>query len=295
MGGCFQKKAAVTVNTNANANVNTNTGGNVAMKMYSIVEQNDSNQGGMLTLTEVDGKTRVLLEVDAGPEGVEQPAHIHNGSCADLGTVAYGLNNVVDGKSETFLAVSIADLLLELPLAVNVHESTEAINTYTACGDLDAMGMIHGDGNANTNVNANANANVNANVNVNRNTNANANVNANTNVNANVNVNANINANLNANVNVGVDAKVFTVTARNFAFSQKEIRVKKGDTVRINLTSVEGFHDWVLPEFEAATKQISAGNSSSVEFTASKTGTFEYYCSVGSHRQMGMIGTLIVE
>ena len=32
-----------------------------------------------------------------------------------------------------------------------------------------------------------------------------------------------------------------------------------------------------------------------VEFTVDKTGTFEYYCSVGQHRANGMVGNLIVE
>jgi uncharacterized cupredoxin-like copper-binding protein len=32
-----------------------------------------------------------------------------------------------------------------------------------------------------------------------------------------------------------------------------------------------------------------------VQFVADKTGTFEFYCSVGNHRQMGMVGTLVVQ
>jgi nitrite reductase (NO-forming) len=71
--------------------------------------------------------------------------------------------------------------------------------------------------------------------------------------------------------------------------------VKLGETVRINLTNEQGFHDWVIDEFNARTKQINAGQTDTVEFVADKVGTFEYYCSVGNHRQMGMIGKLIVE
>jgi len=91
------------------------------------------------------------------------------------------------------------------------------------------------------------------------------------------------------------EAKVFDVDGVNFAFSQTEIRVKKGDKVRINFTSTEGFHDWVVDEFDAKTERVQAGSTTSVEFVATETGTFEYYCSVGSHRQLGMVGTLIVE
>ena len=90
-------------------------------------------------------------------------------------------------------------------------------------------------------------------------------------------------------------SKEFTVKATNFAFDQKEIKVKKGDTVKINFVNSEGFHDWVVDEFSAKTKQLQSGQSETIEFVADKTGSFEYYCSVGQHRQMGMVGKLIVE
>jgi nitrite reductase (NO-forming) len=40
---------------------------------------------------------------------------------------------------------------------------------------------------------------------------------------------------------------------------------------------------------------VNGGETTSVEFVADKTGTFEYYCSVGAHRAMGMTGSLVVE
>jgi plastocyanin len=70
---------------------------------------------------------------------------------------------------------------------------------------------------------------------------------------------------------------------------------KKGDTVNIVFTSKEGFHDWVVDDFDVQTKQIFKGQTSEVSFVADKAGTFEYYCSVGNHRAQGMVGTLIVE
>jgi plastocyanin len=89
--------------------------------------------------------------------------------------------------------------------------------------------------------------------------------------------------------------KTFAVTASNYKFSVPEIRVKKGDQVKIVLTSEGSFHDWVIDEFNARTTTVGAGQTAEVTFTADKTGTFEYYCSVGNHRAMGMKGTLIVE
>jgi plastocyanin len=109
-----------------------------------------------------------------------------------------------------------------------------------------------------------------------------------------------VNVNVNAGVNAGDgmmkgETKSFTVEAANFGYSVKEIKVKKGDTVKIKFVNKEGFHDWVLDEFNAKTPQIMGGKTADIEFVATKTGTFEYYCSVGQHRAMGMVGKLIVE
>lgn len=91
------------------------------------------------------------------------------------------------------------------------------------------------------------------------------------------------------------ELKTFDLSAKPFEYSIKEIRVKKGDRVKINLTVELGMHDWVVDEFAAKTTQVTTGQSTSVEFVADKTGTFEYYCSVPTHRLKGMVGKLIVE
>ncbi|MDQ5952387.1 MAG: plastocyanin, partial [Patescibacteria group bacterium] len=70
--------------------------------------------------------------------------------------------------------------------------------------------------------------------------------------------------------------------------------VQKGDTVRIIFKNEDGFHDLKIDEFNVATKQIQGGAEETVEFVADKAGTFEYYCSVGKHRDMGMKGTITV-
>lgn len=89
--------------------------------------------------------------------------------------------------------------------------------------------------------------------------------------------------------------KSFTVTGKNFSFEPKTLAVAKGDTVKITLNNVEGFHDLKIDEFQAATKHIQAGQQDTIQFVADKSGAFEFYCSVGEHRQMGMTGTLTVK
>ncbi|HRH31719.1 MAG TPA: cupredoxin domain-containing protein [bacterium] len=88
--------------------------------------------------------------------------------------------------------------------------------------------------------------------------------------------------------------KTFTVTGENFSFEPSTLTVKKGDTVRIIFKNEDGFHDLKIDELNVATKQIQGGAEETVEFVADKAGTFEYYCSVGKHRDMGMKGTITV-
>lgn len=85
------------------------------------------------------------------------------------------------------------------------------------------------------------------------------------------------------------------VKGGNFLFAPNSIKVKQGDKVNINFINDEGFHDLKIDEYAVATKILKKGESEVVSFIADKKGSFEYYCSVGTHRQMGMTGTLVVE
>lgn len=98
---------------------------------------------------------------------------------------------------------------------------------------------------------------------------------------------------VNADVTAGV-VKTFTVTSSNFTFAPKTLTVKKGDHVKITLENSGGTHDLKIDEFNVATPRIGSGASASIEFIADKVGSFDYYCSVGNHRAMGMVGTLTV-
>lgn len=89
--------------------------------------------------------------------------------------------------------------------------------------------------------------------------------------------------------------KEFTVTGKNFAFAPGTMTVKKGDRVKITFVNSAGTHDLKVDGYGVGTKIIQGGATETFEFVADKAGSFEYYCSVGSHRQMGMKGTLIVQ
>lgn len=99
-------------------------------------EQNSSDESGEATLTDVGGQTRVEITLDGASATSSQPAHIHIGSCPNPGAIKYPLVNVVNGRSETMLNISLAALLKQMPLAVNVHKSVAQSNIYVACGNL---------------------------------------------------------------------------------------------------------------------------------------------------------------
>lgn len=98
-----------------------------------------------------------------------------------------------------------------------------------------------------------------------------------------------------ATPNDNLPVKQFTVTGSNFKFEPSELKVNKGDNVKITFQNSGGTHDFVIDELNAKTKRIGSGEQDTIEFVADKTGTFEFYCSVGKHREMGMKGTLTVE
>jgi plastocyanin len=86
------------------------------------------------------------------------PAHIHSGSCDNLGDIVTPLTDVTEltagevfgarsailvKESETDVALPLGDIL-SAPHAINVHESAEAIQNYIACGDIGGR-VIDGD------------------------------------------------------------------------------------------------------------------------------------------------------
>jgi plastocyanin len=89
--------------------------------------------------------------------------------------------------------------------------------------------------------------------------------------------------------------KSFTVSGKNFSMTPSSLSVNKGDTVKITFKNDGGFHDLVIDGYDVETPQIQTGQTATVEFIADKTGSFEYYCSVGTHRQQGMKGTFTVK
>jgi hypothetical protein len=98
-------------------------------------EVDGSGVSGTATLTEEDGQTNVVIELEGTPEDGVHPAHIHSGTCDDLGDVVFPLEDVVDGMSESTVEASIDDILAA-DHAINVHLSADEMNVYVACGEI---------------------------------------------------------------------------------------------------------------------------------------------------------------
>lgn len=130
-------QAPVAENTTTETNTQT-TYQNITERTIALGVQNNSGEAGSAVLTEKDGKVTVSLDMTGFPADVPQPAHIHIGSCPDVGAVAYPLTNVVNGKSETVLDTTFDKLDAKLPLAINVHKSAAESKVYVSCGNLGA-------------------------------------------------------------------------------------------------------------------------------------------------------------
>jgi hypothetical protein len=89
-----------------------------------------------------------VSEADTAEEA--HPAHIHSGTCAELGDVVIPLENVAVPAGATHEGteaahdVKVSQTHVDMPLqeiidgehAINVHLSAEEIDVYIACGDI---------------------------------------------------------------------------------------------------------------------------------------------------------------
>lgn len=93
------------------------------------------------------------------------------------------------------------------------------------------------------------------------------------------------------------DATVQTVTleAGSFYYKPNVINAKVGDKIKVVMSSKDMMHDFVIDELDVKLPITKSGETNEVEFTVTKAGTFEFYCSVGQHRKNGQVGTLVVK
>lgn len=87
----------------------------------------------------------------------------------------------------------------------------------------------------------------------------------------------------------------FKMTARKYKFDPDVITVNQGDHVRLIITALDRDHGFKLEAY-GINQKLNKGDPATIEFTATKPGTFTFRCSVFcglGHRRMK--GKLIVE
>src|SRR5688572_29821933 len=74
------------------------------------------------------------------------------------------------------------------------------------------------------------------------------------------------------------------------------LKANVGDTIEITISSGEGAqHDIVFPDLNVASAKFDKSTGATkVRFKVTKAGSFEYYCSIAGHRQVGMEGVFEV-
>ena len=102
--------------------------------------------------------------------------------------------------------------------------------------------------------------------------------------------------------NTGSPVKEFTMEsytnvvsgAYHPRFSIGQMNVVKWDKVIIHIKTTSGMHNFNLDEFNIHV-ETPKDETTTVEFIANQTGSFQYYCSKPGHRAAGHWGTLIVD
>ncbi len=93
---------------------------------------------------------------------------------------------------------------------------------------------------------------------------------------------------------IQTNIKEFNMTAKQWQFSPDTIEVNEGDTVILNIKSIDVTHGFALPNF-GVDERLSPGNEVKIEFLANKEGTFYFACNVSCGvGHGGMNGKIIV-
>lgn len=92
--------------------------------------------------------------------------------------------------------------------------------------------------------------------------------------------------------------QVVELMLSDYSFTPSKLTAKAGSTLRVKLDTTKGMHDFVIDDLNVQSKTMSSGESDEVVINIpsdAKGKSYEFYCSIMNHRQMGMKGTLVIE
>lgn len=92
------------------------------------------------------------------------------------------------------------------------------------------------------------------------------------------------------------DTKKMIIVATDFKFDPATISLVEGEKVEITFKNQgKNPHDFIIEGTDISTKVVSPGEEEVISFVAPKTGSYETFCNVGSHRALGMEGKVEVK
>ena len=93
----------------------------------------------------------------------------------------------------------------------------------------------------------------------------------------------------------GPETREIAMTARKYEFSPSEIRVSRGETVKLSITALDRKHGFKIEALDID-RELPKGEAVAIEFRADSVGTFPIACSKFCGLGHGkMKGALIVE
>jgi cytochrome c oxidase subunit 2 len=87
---------------------------------------------------------------------------------------------------------------------------------------------------------------------------------------------------------------VVRISAKRFEYSPSKVELKKGETVVLELTSLDRVHGFNAPDF-GLRADVKPGETARVRFVPDKVGTFAFHCDVfcgDGHEEMN--GEIVV-
>lgn len=76
------------------------------------------------------------------------------------------------------------------------------------------------------------------------------------------------------------EVKDIYIKGTNWNFAVTGESINQGDVVRLHITGSEGVHGIAIPGLGVNSNPIPVGEERTIEFVASKSGSFEYFCNV---------------
>lgn len=87
----------------------------------------------------------------------------------------------------------------------------------------------------------------------------------------------------------------YAIEMDSYSFSPAVIEASPGETIKIQVSTISGGHDFRIDELSLESSFLTTGEQETLEITIPDDmapGDYDFHCTVGSHRSLGMEGVL---